>query len=404
MSVRGLRRALVPSLVLFAAACGGKLAPETTPLPTGAGASCSFEIVAGGAHTCALGGGAKAVVWCWGKNDKGQLGLGTVTNAEPFPGRVEALGTDVRRIVAGRDHTCAIKSDGSLWCWGDNGSGQLGSGTIGSISPTPMRVPGIDGLDRLGATLAAGGAHTCAARSDGILRCWGDNTFGQLGGGAEGPPTTTPLLVVNVPPVHSVSAGGSHTCAAVNDLTLQPWCWGANDSGQLGDGTTAKSRPLPAPVVIAGDATLIDVAAGRSHSCSTRWLHGSPNGVVCWGANDEGQLGLGAATEPKPSPEAVKIGSLVFEVHPGGDRSCARVRGAAWCWGTSSRALSAPAPVPGLPDYVISLAVGDRHSCARNFDSSEIWCWGANEAGQLGTGTADANAHPTAERVTLPCE
>ncbi len=201
-----------------------------------------------GAHTCArtTAGGAK----CWGRNDFGQLGDGTMTE-RPSPVDVKVL-SDVAGIVAGRYHSCAL-SGGGVKCWGWNIGGQLGDGT------RTTRTAPVDaaGLASGAAELSAGGMHNCALTSSGGVKCWGFNTSGELGDGTSGNSRTTPVDVLEAPAgpslanIAAITTGGSvapagHSCAvtAVGGV----WCWGDNFFGQLGDGTTT-NRASPVGVI-----------------------------------------------------------------------------------------------------------------------------------------------------------
>jgi alpha-tubulin suppressor-like RCC1 family protein len=149
----------------------------------------------------------------------------------------QVTGTDWTAVSAGFYHTCALKTDGTLWCWGDNTSGQLG---LGTASTTPGQVTAGTAPWTV---VTAGQSHTCALQADGTLWCWGENADGQLGIGSN-LPSAAPVVVTASPSSWSaVAAGGAHTCAVAGDGTL--WCWGANVKGQLGIGSVA-SQVVPA--------------------------------------------------------------------------------------------------------------------------------------------------------------
>jgi alpha-tubulin suppressor-like RCC1 family protein len=304
-------------------------------------------ITVGQLHTCAVTANGSA--WCWGNNSRGQLGDGTTTNRRN-PVRVQSgdgFLTDVKSISAGRLHTCAVKTNGSVWCWGDAAYGQLGDGTYGNadgLRLTPVKVlAGKRALD--GATaVSAGLRHSCARASDGGAWCWGSNEFGQIGDGSMLEPRPTAMRVRqgkrNLDGVARISAGGHHTCVAMSDGGA--WCWGLAEYGQLGDDTTGdKAHVRVQPVrVRQGGGNLGGVAAisaGLVHTCATT----TGGEAWCWGRGDAGQIGDGDASNRL---SAVRVrdadGPFGFaeDIAAGGHHSCAvKANGSAWCWGTASQ-------------------------------------------------------------------
>ena len=385
---------LVAVMFLFVAGSGRADAAQSS---TGTDA-----ISAGGYHTCALkDGGAR----CWGYNFYGQVGDGTTTNSS-VPVAVSGLGSGVSAISAGQYHTCALK-DGGARCWGANFAGQLGNGTnIGpqfcsraSCSTTPVTVSGlVSGVSAI--SVGADGLYTCALRDGGVW-CWGDNEFGQLGDG-----TTTnrsvPVAVSGLGSgVAAISAGVDHTCALKDGGV---WCWGENDVGELGDGTRASSS---VPVAVSGLGSGVSaISAGDLHTCALK--HG---GVWCWGYNFYGELGDGT---PGPQfcsgypcgtvPVAVSgLRSGVSAISAAFEHTCALKHGGAWCWGanffgqlgdgttTESRV---PVAVSGLGRGVSAISAGDNHTCALKHGGA--WCWGDNGYGELGDGTTTNSSVPVA--------
>jgi alpha-tubulin suppressor-like RCC1 family protein len=262
----------------------GTFTPGDVPVAV-SGLTGAVALAAGYGHTCALL--ADATMRCWGENREGQLGNGTTADpGTAHPVAVSGI-TGVTAFTTGAYHTCAVLGDGTLKCWGRNGDGELGDGTW-TTSSTPRPVNGLTGV----AAVSGGGAHTCAVLSDGTVQCWGENEFGQLGDG-----TTTgsliPVLVRGINSAVAVSAGWRHTCALLGDGSVQ--CWGQNDLGQLGDGTTT-NRTTPVPVSAVTGAVAV-TAGWWHHSCA---LLGDGT-VRCWGENEWGQLGNGTTT-PSLSP------------------------------------------------------------------------------------------------------
>jgi alpha-tubulin suppressor-like RCC1 family protein len=243
---------------------------------------------AGFAHSCAVlsSGGVR----CWGNNFHGQIGDGTAGNVWTAPRVVTQL-SGATAISSGDWHNCARLASGGVRCWGENLHGQLGNGQSGVNQQSTPVAPLLNDA-ALG--IAAGATHTCALLDNLSVQCWGRNTYGQLGTGAAGGLEETPAQVSElVTGVATIAAGGAHTCATtVSQVAL---CWGRNEAGQLGDGTTTDH---PAPAAAGPSATAI--TAGEAHTCTSR-----PGGVVCWGRNDAGQLGRGNTVSPGPVPKAV---------------------------------------------------------------------------------------------------
>jgi alpha-tubulin suppressor-like RCC1 family protein len=294
-------------------------------------------------------------------------------------------------IASGFFHTCAVTTAGALQCWGSNAYGQLGDGTTTSRT-TPVTV---SGLSSGAVAIAAGEYHTCALTVAGAVKCWGANTSGQLGDG-----TTvnryTPVTVSGLSSgVVAVVAGRSHTCALTTAGAV--WCWGKNYDGQLGDGTfTYRNTPVAVSGLSSGVAA---IAAGDGHTCALT----TAGAVLCWGRNVSGQLGDGT-TMGRLTPVAVSgLNSAVVAIATGSSHSCAlTTTGAVRCWGynyygqlgdgTTMGRLT-PVAVSGLSNTVEAIATGSSHNCALT-TAGAVRCWGYNYYGQLGDGT-------TMDRLTL---
>ncbi len=407
MSTEGLRQriARVGAYALLSAllACGPESEADVEAPPANVDTGPQTRISAGGSrsfvsysHSCAIVDGG---VQCWGANGNGQLGDGFVTLRVPLPSRVPALDHGVTAIAAGGAHTCAIRSGGVL-CWGRNDRRQIAA-VRPAVIPEPAEIPG---LPEPVSRIAAGDDHTCAV-SRGELYCWGRGTEGELGmplsercGGYRAKDTcsTTPLRVAGIPgTVTDVALGDHHTCAIAD---AQIYCWGRNDRGQLG---VPPSRTAPAgisqrPLKIEHSGPATAISAGVAHSCALIAAR-----VFCWGAGDDGQLGNGTRSD-RHSPEPVTgLEMESTQVSVGARHSCSISAGRVYCWGSNSDGqLGAEGPdrdtpiaIAGLVDGVTDLASGADHSCAVR-ESGTVSCWGANDFGQLGNGKPSRSAPP----------
>ena len=382
----------------------GRLSPQRVNL--GEGQRVEF-VATGYAHTCAvLRDGS---LMCWGFNGSGQLGDGS-TEDRFIPVSVN-LGKDrlAKRVAVGFSHTCVLLDDHSIQCWGANDSGQLGDGTIIN-SPVPVAVS-IGWGDRFG-SLVAGDSHTCALNDIGILKCWGSNHRGQLGDGSEVDRTRAVRVKWKKSGyIRTVVAGKDYTCGVGDDGILS--CWGGNAYGQLGNGSTLP-HSLPEPVDLGGGRSVLAVAAGEAHLCAKL----SDDSLVCWGNNGRGQLGDGVAREYRGS---VVEGSFEAVV-TGNAHSCAlREDGGAECWGGNnfgqlgdgSRVDRHGPVVVSLPTGRTAKAIGAGcdHTCGI-LDDDSLACWGKNSFGQLGNGIVGDRSTPVVvdlqgqmvREMTLGCE
>ena len=392
----------------------GTLLDRSTPTEV-AGQSEVVQVAAGGDHACALL--AVGQVRCWGDNGSGQLGDGTSGTDRSTPVAVSGL-SGVVWIDAGEDHTCAVLFDRTARCWGFNGSGQLGDETSGTNRVTPVAVSNGSGATlTLVDEIALGGNHTCALRTNGLVFCWGFNFFGQLGDGLSGvgANASAPRLVGGGT-ARSITAGANHTCwEGADGLTR---CWGANVNGQIGDNSPGTDRSTPTLVPLAIGVT--SVAGGGSHTCG-----GSEDGTVrCWGRNAAGQIGDNTVTQRNvPALVSLPLDDRAVQVTAGLNHSCALVGGGSrtsqtvGCWGENADGqvgdgtsgsdrltpvtvlrLSAAGPVPAFQlTAVAQVDAGGSHTCAALADGTAR-CWGSNSDGQLGTGSSGGSS-PTASAV-----
>lgn len=420
MSARLPRRSALASAAVLLAALLVPLTPLAAAADWGATtaeqADKQRRVALGAEHTCAVLDDGH--VQCWGGNDVGQLGTGfTTTSTRPR----EVIGiTSAIAVTAGQRHTCALLREGSVRCWGLDGSGQVGDGSP-SIAPvtTPTAVQGLSGV----AAVAAGAVSTCALKANGAVWCWGADGSGQLGNGSPPGETGTsgvPVQVDGITDATAIAVGDYHACALLTDKSIR--CWGAGAQGRLGNGDATQDRPSPVAVTgFPDDTELVALAAGGMHACAVD----GDGAAWCWGDGSEGQLGDSRSRkteEPDPPPFAatpVKVKNIgadddtkALVITAGALHTCAVVADrTARCWGSPSRFQLAvfpqadlkagtpvaeprlvsthPAPDAPLAD-ITALVAGGYHTCA--LLGSELACWGYNFTGQLGLNRQQAPA------------
>jgi alpha-tubulin suppressor-like RCC1 family protein len=372
-------------------------------------------------HSCARLTNGQAE--CSGRNDNGQLGTGdtdTHTNAFPVRNSLDTGNlTGITQLAAGENHTCALLTNQEVRCWGRNNDGQLGDGTANERHlPVPVKSP--TGAGRLTgvAQISAGLNQTCAVLTNGQARCWGNNDDAQLGDGTEDTDRRRPVAVRAVAGagaltgVTQIELGQEFTCARLTNG--QARCWGHNDEGELGDGTTTHRRRPTVVRTVAGPGALSGVrrvSAGGSHACATL-----TNGQArCWGYNSDGVIGDGTTSE-RHRPTVVRTvagpGALVgvANVDAGYYHSCAQLtNGQARCWGDnfydqvgngveSGPDRHRPTPVRNPADSgnlvgVRQLQSSDYHTCV-TLTNAQGRCWGYDEFGALGRGSQDQSPLP----------
>jgi alpha-tubulin suppressor-like RCC1 family protein len=374
--------------------------------------SFGHEVAVGAAHSCAPGTGED--VWCWGDNSAGQLGDGSTTDSLD-PVHVDGLGYQeglyVVQLSAGRAHTCVTASGSQstdLYCWGANNEGQLGDGSTTDRS-APVKVAEDVQL------VAAGQEHTCVVYDDGTVGCWGRNEAGQLGTGGAGASVPTATDVAGLNDIVDIAANDTTTC--VVDEDGDAWCWGSDSDGQLGDDAVLASRSSPVAVDMSGlaDGGFFDITLGLRHACGA-----TTEGLLCWGSDAAGQLGNGGSATDEPTPAAVTMDGQKFtSVSAGADSTCASDASQVWCWGDNSagqlgtgdqddsddpvavdQSLVRPSPL-GIESsaLLLGVAVAATHACAVDLQPV-VYCWGDNAAGQLGSGTTQSATKPQVTRLT----
>ena len=397
--------ALCLSLLGLTLACRDDMQSPSPPDPSPTLATTASALVftrtsAGYQHSCGVTSDNR--LYCWGYNGFGAVGDGTTTDRlvpVPVGGALR-----FRQVSAGFGITCAVTTDDRAYCWGHNDLGTLGDGTT-TARLVPTRVTGGQIFRRVDAGLE----HVCAVTGANRGFCWGDNRYGQLGiGNNTGPETniygahsSKPVAVVGGLTFRHLTAGDQHSCGVTTDDRV--FCWGHNQSGQVGDGSTGwlKFRP----VQVAGTQRYQQVDAGRDFTCAVT----TGKRAFCWGYNGVGELGNGLRSKSRV-PTAVS-GGLSFErVSAGGFHACAETTAdKAYCWG--SRGAGAlgdghfgdgelqfslvPVTVVGGLSFGQVSAGEDDHTCART-PAGAGYCWGRGFNGQLGNGTNGRSAVPVA--------
>jgi alpha-tubulin suppressor-like RCC1 family protein len=348
-------------------------------------------------HSCAIASGGAA--YCWGYNTYGQLGTGWYSPSELEPRPV--TGGHAFQVVDGGDyHSCGLTTDGAAYCWGYNYYGQLGTGSAYYVEHTPKQVIGDDTFK----AVTAGGGFSCALTTAGEAYCWGLNGYGQLGNGSVSPNELIPMEVTGEHTFEMLTSGWYHTCGL--KANGEAYCWGRNYRGQLGNGTRTTiwpwAIPEPVEVNVEDGQTFTSLRAGQGHTCGIT----SDGETWCWGHNEWGQLGRGSFSDAEPSPWPIN-GDRGFVTLGVAHHTCAvTATGEAWCWGynqwgqlgdgttTTTDPYGKAAPVQVDNDEMFaSVSAGWYHTCGVTM-GGEAWCWGRNLYGQLGDGTFDIRPSP----------
>ena len=357
---------------------------------------------------------------CWGENNNGQTGNGTVSSSTSVPLNVSIpAGRSPASVSSGSQSStvCSIMDDGSLYCWGSNTYGQLGIGTdcdsgsyligcngaSGISTPSPVNLP----TGRTATAVATGGVHTCAILDDGSVWCWGSNTYGQLGIGNSSTGTwafsPNPVSMPSGVSSTSISMGSSHTCVVTDDGDA--YCWGSNTYGQLGDNTWTDNN-LPTQVYTS--ASYASISSGSKFNCAIT----TTGAVQCWGSNSNMQLGLGYyyGDSGYPMDTDIPSGTEVASIALGNEHACAvTTEMSVYCWGHDSfyqlgtsyncqqgdhtngcygwndgnRHTPALSQLPTGRNG-IAVATGAYHTCVF-IDNGGLYCFGRNDYNQIGT-------------------
>lgn len=300
-------------------------APTTVPVAVYHPTGVTFtQVSAGALHNCALTSAGQA--WCWGMNADSRLGDST-TNAGLMPVAVNQGALAFTSVSAGGAHTCVLDSSGQAYCWGANNYGQIGDSTnVSPFFPKAVKHPA-------GVTftqIAAADKHTCALSSTGQAYCWGYGGDGALGHnsslGSRFPVAVQQPVGVTFT---SIAAEYNHSCGVTSGG--QAYCWGLNTNGQLGDNTTTSPRKTPVAVQQPVGVTFASVSTGSAHTCGLT----SAGQSYCWGYNQRGQLGDGTTTASlTPVATSQPAGVTFTGVYDGSVHTCGLdTVGQAWCWG-----------------------------------------------------------------------
>ena len=382
-------------------ACDGDVCEEGFCRPTTQVAALEL----GYSHACLIDDRSRLL--CWGRNDRGQLGLGTVDDALHDRPVEVTLPMPPRRIALGAFHTCAVLEDATVWCWGANDFGQLG--VTGPDRGVPMQVTRADGTgfgDVL--SIGAGVGHTCVASDGGAITCWGDNQRGQIGNGEAGASVgPTDAIAPPSAPDIELHLGELHTCA-VQPSIGRLYCWGSDHDWQLGFPDQV-DRYQPSPVVIDDDPSLAErvvaATAGGWHTCAVV----DDGELWCWGEVAEGRLGIEAPSDVTMPTRVFMDREVPIRALDAGRRhTCVIAEDTSMqCMGTrASGELGVGLEVSAsfLPfelqdDGWEDVALGESFTCALRRGGA-LYCWGLNAHGQLGIGGTE-NSHEPA-RVCLP--
>lgn len=342
-----------------------------------------------------------AFAQCWGRNTLGQLGDGTHNSSNTPVSVANTLGHGVVKIVTGRNHSCALLKTGAVKCWGQNQYGQLGTGnTVDQLLPTPVQ-----GLNKNVIDIASGRESVCALLRGGSVKCWGQNSFFQLGDNSKinrSTPTDVSGLSAGV---KRIAAGYIHACVLLKNGKIK--CWGEGSYGQLGIGDI-ESKSIPTEVANIGgnnpEATAI--AAGPYSTCAIVNKGGFfANGAVeCWGGNAYGQLGDGSVTTRLLPTPVIGISKGASAISIGLGHSCAIVSGALKCWGSNRQGqlgisnrpelFTTPQTVPGFSKVTYAVSANNTHTCAAESQPfGSIKCWGGNSDGQIGNAGVSLNTN-----------
>lgn len=351
------------------------------------------QISVGDMHTCGLT--VNGAAFCWGGNSHGELGTGDyVSHSEPTRA---AAGYVLESIVAASGFTCAIAAGGLGYCWGDDSMMELGESQAGKSSPIPVAIAGGRTLTSISGSQMV---HACALEAGGAAWCWGYNRFGMVGHGIlrDEP---EPVAVAGGLSFAALHSSFFRSCGV--DVVGSIHCWGRGGPAQIGDPNVVLDvcgglDCALSPRSVDSPLRFTAVAVSQMHTCAL----GEDARPYCWGANEAGQLGVGGFDETV-APSPVIIPAAIASVTIGRVHGCAlAVDSRAYCWGDNTdgqlgNGTWAPTdvPVPVAGDHVFTqLSAGYDQTCGLT-SSGAAYCWGNNATGQLGNGTTQSANIPT---------
>jgi alpha-tubulin suppressor-like RCC1 family protein len=374
----------VNATVEYTLTCQGPEGPVSSNSVTiGAVELVWAQVSAGSYHTCAVKSDGR--LFCWGENQYGQLGDGFFS-ASLVPVQEKTIANDWVQVSAGDRHTCAVNKEGKLFCWGAGAYGRLGNDLLDATPvPTQESTAAADWKQ-----VEAGSAHTCAVKRDGTLFCWGAGDYNRTNDDSP-----TPMQITSATDWEQVSAGYQHTCATKTSGEL--FCWGENQDGQLGNRSTSNSL-IPVQESIAS-TDWKQVEAGQWHTCAVK----TDGQLLCWGNNEYGQLGDGSTLKSTIPVQKSTAATDWVQVSTGSVHTCAvKADGQLFCWGDGGSGalgdgLISPSAEPvqestAATDWT-QVSAGWLHTCAIK-NNVRLFCWGANQYGQLGDGTTSDGPEP----------
>ncbi|MEM9468612.1 MAG: hypothetical protein AAF988_00450 [Pseudomonadota bacterium] len=323
--------------------------------------------------------------YAWGLEEYGEHGDDSTAVSTAESPVLVAKDNEFYQVSTYRNHSCGLKTDGSAWCWGRDIEGQLGNGPdVTADQNFPYPVSGDHKFIKIDTALTS----TCALKADGTIWCWGDNTNGRLGIGSAGGSSDIPVQVVNISDFIDMGTHRTHGCGLRKNGEI--WCWGRDVNGVLGNGS--ESSDQPAPVKVQANVPFVSMGVGYVHSCGV-----DQNGSAwCWGLNDHGQIGTGSITADVEMPIQVQSLDNLKSIHTNSTHTCGlKENGELFCWGNNNSGrigngsingtVLTPTKVVNLED-VVDVGLGATYSCAVKADGL-AYCWGSDGNGSLGNGS-----------------